>query len=60
MLVFHFRISVAPHLRKKQMTTPKIELITGIAGKDGSHHAELLLDGDYILHPEIMNRSPSY
>jgi len=37
--------------RKKIMTTrPKVALITGITGQDGSYLAELLLEKGYIVH----------
>ncbi|MFN5029862.1 MAG: GDP-mannose 4,6-dehydratase [Burkholderiales bacterium] len=32
------------------MTTPKVALITGITGQDGSYLAEFLLDKGYIVH----------
>jgi GDPmannose 4,6-dehydratase len=32
------------------MTTPKVALITGITGQDGSYLAELLLEKGYVVH----------
>jgi len=32
------------------MTTPKLALITGITGQDGSYLAELLLNKGYVVH----------
>ena len=34
----------------KQKVTPKIALITGITGQDGSYLAEFLLEKGYIVH----------
>lgn len=31
-------------------TKPKVALVTGITGQDGSYLAELLLDKGYIVH----------
>ena len=41
------------------MTTPKVALITGITGQDGSYLAELLLEKGYIVHG-IKRRSSSF
>jgi len=32
------------------MTTPKVALITGITGQDGSYLAELLLNKGYVVY----------
>jgi GDPmannose 4,6-dehydratase len=40
-------------------TTPKIALITGVTGQDGSYLAELLLEKGYIVHG-IKRRSSSF
>lgn len=34
----------------KNSIKPKVALITGITGQDGSYHAEFLLDKGYIVH----------
>lgn len=41
------------------MSTPKVALITGITGQDGSYLAELLLDKGYIVHG-IKRRASSF
>lgn len=41
------------------MTSPKVALITGITGQDGSYLAELLLEKGYIVHG-IIRRSSSF
>lgn len=38
---------------------PKVALITGITGQDGSYLAELLLDKGYVVHG-IIRRSSSF
>jgi len=40
-------------------TTPKVALITGITGQDGSYLAELLLDKGYVVHG-IKRRASSF
>jgi GDPmannose 4,6-dehydratase len=42
-----------------QPPQPKVALITGITGQDGSYLAELLLEKDYIVHG-IIRRSSSF
>ncbi|MDP3355563.1 MAG: GDP-mannose 4,6-dehydratase [Polaromonas sp.] len=42
-----------------QQTTPKVALITGITGQDGSYLAELLLDKGYTVHG-IKRRASSF
>ena len=46
-------------LSKKNITTPKIALISGITGQDGSYLAELLLEKGYTVHG-IIRRSSSF
>jgi GDPmannose 4,6-dehydratase len=41
------------------MTTPKVALITGIAGQDGSYLAEFLLEKGYIVHG-VKRRASSF
>lgn len=41
------------------MSEPKIALITGITGQDGSYLAELLLSKDYVVHG-VIRRSSSF
>jgi len=43
----------------KLKTTPKVALITGVTGQDGSYLAELLLQKGYIVHG-IKRRSSSF
>ena len=40
-------------------TTPKVALITGITGQDGSYLAEFLLEKGYIVHG-IKRRASSF
>jgi len=44
---------------KRQKTTSKVALITGITGQDGSYLAELLLKKDYEVHG-VIRRSSSF
>jgi len=44
---------------KKQKTTSKVALITGITGQDGSYLAEFLLKKDYEVHG-VIRRSSSF
>merc|ERR1719476_899866 len=44
---------------KKMKTEPKVALITGITGQDGSYLAEFLLEKGYIVHG-IIRRSSSF
>ena len=46
-------------MSKKQKTEPKVALITGITGQDGSYLAELLLGKGYIVHG-VIRRSSSF
>jgi GDPmannose 4,6-dehydratase len=39
------------------MSEPKIALITGITGQDGSYLSELLLDKDYVVHGIVRRTS---
>jgi len=41
------------------MTTPKVALITGVTGQDGSYLAELLLEKGYVVHG-IKRRASSF
>jgi GDPmannose 4,6-dehydratase len=41
------------------MTLPKVSLITGITGQDGSYLAEFLLEKGYIVHG-IKRRASSF
>jgi GDPmannose 4,6-dehydratase len=45
--------------KRKNMTQPKVALITGITGQDGSYLAELLLEKGYIVHG-IKRRASSF
>ena len=38
------------------MIQPKVALITGITGQDGSYLAELLLEKGYIVHGTAVTR----
>jgi GDPmannose 4,6-dehydratase len=49
MLGFVF-LAVTTTETRQQMTSPKVALITGITGQDGSYLAEFLLDKGYIVH----------
>jgi GDPmannose 4,6-dehydratase len=40
-------------------TKPKVALITGITGQDGSYLAEFLLENGYFVHG-IKRRAPSF
>merc|ERR1719231_484729 len=44
---------------KKQKTTSKVALVTGITGQDGSYLAELLLKKGYEVHG-VIRRSSSF
>ena len=46
-------------MTSSQMPTPKIALITGITGQDGSYLAELLLEKGYIVHG-VKRRASSF
>jgi len=46
--------SAAPH-----SSSPKVALITGITGQDGSYLAELLLEKGYVVHG-IKRRASSF
>ena len=41
------------------MTTPKVALVTGITGQDGSYLTEFLLEKGYVVHG-IIRRSSSF
>ena len=45
--------------KQKINPTPKVALITGITGQDGSYLAELLLKKDYVVHG-VIRRSSSF
>jgi len=47
------------HMTQISMTQPKVALITGITGQDGSYLAELLLEKGYIVHG-IKRRASSF
>jgi len=58
--------AMADSISKKQKTgsteeeaTPKVALITGITGQDGSYLAELLLNKGYEVHG-VIRRSSSF
>ena len=47
------------HLAPSTATPPKVALITGITGQDGSYLAEFLLQKGYIVHG-IKRRASSF
>jgi GDPmannose 4,6-dehydratase len=49
----------SPAKKQKTLTAPKVALITGITGQDGSYLAELLLGKGYEVHG-IIRRSSSF
>ena len=49
----------SPAKKQKTQTAPKVALITGITGQDGSYLAELLLGKGYEVHG-IIRRSSSF
>jgi L-asparaginase/Glu-tRNA(Gln) amidotransferase subunit D len=51
--------SESPSSKKQKPTPPKVALITGITGQDGSYLAELLLSKGYEVHG-IIRRSSSF
>lgn len=52
-------ISTTPTMTIASNTTPKVALITGITGQDGSYLAEFLLEKGYIVHG-IKRRASSF
>jgi GDPmannose 4,6-dehydratase len=48
-----------PKIMNKSIVTPKVALITGITGQDGSYLAEFLLEKGYVVHG-IKRRASSF